>query len=152
MKNSDEKNRASSLKYVISSCSTKKILKSVSPKSGFLLVVGPPMEFRHDCSSDSSSPCRTTQENLIFEGVTFHQLLINQSDFDINGERIRVPRIVSHTADYFLENSILIGFRLANQVSQKIEVKFAFAMFDNLPSIVPGAKIRLTEGIQRSNE
>jgi hypothetical protein len=70
----------------------------------------------------------------------------------VNCEQIRVPHSETHTADHFLTNSIFIGSRLTNQVSHESGVRFGFFMLDNLPSVLPVAKIRLSGIIPKSNE
>jgi hypothetical protein len=92
------------------------------------------------------------QENSMFEEVNFHWLLINQSDFEANGEQIRVHRIEFQETDYFLENLIFIGFQLTNQVSHEMEVRFGFSIVDYLLSLVRGAKTCHSGSIQKSNE
>jgi hypothetical protein len=76
-------------------------------------------------------------------------MLANQSDSEVNGKQIRVHHFEPHTADHFLTNSFSIGFRLTNQVSHEIEVRFGFSKLDYLLSVVPGAKIRFSRGIQK---
>jgi hypothetical protein len=95
---------------------------------------------------------RNCRKNSIFWIIDFHWLLANQWDFEVNREHIRVPQFETQTAEHFPTNSIFIGFRLTNQVSHAIEVRFGFAMLDNLLFVVPGAEICLSVSMQRSNE
>jgi hypothetical protein len=79
-------------------------------------------------------------------------MLANQWDFEGNGEQIRVHRTELRVIDHFLENSIFIGFWLTNQVSHETEVRFGFSMLDNLLSVGPREKIRLSGSNAKSSE
>jgi hypothetical protein len=93
-----------------------------------------------------------TQEKSIIRKIDFHWMLVNQWNFEVNDKQIQVPHFVPHTTDHFPTNSIFIGSRLTNQVSYEMELIFGFSMLDYPLSVVPGAKIRFSRGIQISNE
>jgi hypothetical protein len=87
---------------------------------------------------------------MISNNVKFHWLLTDQSDSEINGEKIRAHRFGSLVTDPLLGHSIFIGYRLTNGVAHETEVRFGFSMLDYLLTLVPGKKTRLQGSTQKS--
>ena len=88
-------------------------------------------------------------ENSISEKAHFHWSLADQSDSEVNGKQIRVHHFEPHTAGHVLANSFFIGFRLTNQISHAIKVRFGCAMSDNLQLVDQRAKICTLGSIQK---
>ena len=86
---------------------------------------------------------------MILRNPNFYEELTNHWSFEVNGEQIPIPRIDSHTVEWFLENSNFIGFQLTDRVSPEIEVRFGFAMLDYPLSVVSRAKMRLSGSMRK---